>query len=243
MSDVNPLSVLIVGESGTGKTASLRNLKDQERWYYLNAEAGKQPPFRHKFMNGGFRIEDPYQVHEAFDVAREDPNCIGVITDTVTFLMDMVESQYVLTSANTQRAWGEFAQFFKILMQDKTVKLKKPAIFLAHTLRTLDESKGEWMVSVPVKGSLKNQGIEAYFSTVVATKKVRIKDLEKYQNDLLDITDEERELGFKHVFQTRTTKETTGERIRSPMGLFTREQTYIDNDVQLLLNHLNAYYS
>ena len=81
------------------------------------------------------------------------------------------------------------------------------------------------------------------FSTVVATKKVPIKELEKYQNDLLHISDEERELGFKHVFQTKITKGTTGERIRSPMGMFAKEQTYIDNDAQLLLDHLDKFYN
>jgi hypothetical protein len=96
--------------------------------------------------------------------------------------------------------------------------------------------------SVPVKGSLKNNGIEAYFSTVVSTKRTTIKELEKFGSKLLDITDEERELGFKHVFQTRLTKATTGERIRSPMGLFDKEQTYIDNCAQKLLDHLHEFY-
>ncbi|MNE86862.1 hypothetical protein D3C80_1839960 [compost metagenome] len=57
------------------------------------------------------------------------------------------------------------------------------------------------------------------------------------------ITDEDKELGYKHVFQTRPTKTTTGERIRSPMGMFSRDQTFMDNDAQLLLDHLNRYYA
>jgi hypothetical protein len=39
------------------------------------------------------------------------------------------------------------------------------------------------------------------------------------------------------------TKSTIGERIRSPMGLFTRAQTFMDNDAGLLLKHLNEYYA
>ncbi|MFA7188469.1 MAG: hypothetical protein WC117_00105 [Sphaerochaetaceae bacterium] len=81
------------------------------------------------------------------------------------------------------------------------------------------------------------------FTTVVAAKKVSIKELEKYSSNLLNITEEDRELGYKHVFQTRPTKTTTGERIRSPMGMFTRDQTYMDNDAQLLLDHLHEYYN
>ena len=37
---VNDQLVLISGESGTGKSASLMNLKNQESWIYLNCEAG-----------------------------------------------------------------------------------------------------------------------------------------------------------------------------------------------------------
>jgi hypothetical protein len=240
---INDQLVLVVGYSGTGKSASLRNIKNQEDWMYLNSEAGKRLPFPNKFRNnGGYRIEDPYQVHEALDVARQDPTVKGVIVDSITFLMDMLETQYVINSANTQKAWGDFAQFFKVLMQEKVTRLQKPAIFTAHVKDELDEKNMEMKVSVPVKGSLKNNGIEAYFSTVVSAKKMTLKDLEKYKNPLLTVSEEETELGYKHVFQTRPTKGTTGERIRSPMGMFSKEQTYIDNDAQLLLNHLNKYY-
>ena len=127
-------------------------------------------------------------------------------------------------------------------MQDKVPRLGKPVVILAHTRSELDEKTMDYKTSVPVKGALKGQGVEAYFSVVVAAKKVSIKELESYGSKLLDITDEERELGFKHVFQTRTTKSTVGERLRSPMGMFDRSQTYIDNDVQKLLAHLGEFY-
>ena len=78
---------------------------------------------------------------------------------------------------------------------------------------------------------------------MVGAKKVSIKELEKYGSDLLKITDDDKELGYKHVFQTRITKRTTGERIRSPMDLFTKAQTYMNNDAQMLLDHLHKFYS
>lgn len=239
--DVNDQLILVVGYSAAGKSASLRNIKNQEKWLYLNTEAGKRLPFRNKFQT--FRITDPYQVHEAFDHGTGNPDVEGIITDSATFMMDMFETQYVLPSTNTMKAWGDFAQFFKTLMQEKVTLFGKPTIFTAHVLDVLDEKNMEMKTSVPIKGSLKNNGMEAYFSTVVAAKKVAIKELEKYGSDLLNITDEERELGYKHVFQTRPTKGTIGERIRSPMGMFEKEQTYIDNDCQLLLDHLHKFYN
>lgn len=241
MSEMNDQLVLIAGFSTTGKSAALRNIKNQERWLYLNTEAGKRLPFKNSF--DAKRIEDPYQVFEAFDYATTNINDFdGIIIDSLTFLMDMLETQYVLCAPDTQKAWGDFAQFFKVLMQEKVVRFSKPVIILAHVLEQLDEQAHEMKVKVPIKGALKNNGVEAYFSTVVAAKKIPIKALEAYSSDLLTITEEEQELGFKYVFQTRLTKETVGERIRSPMGMFSKEQTFMDNDAAILLEHLHAFY-
>lgn len=236
----NDQLVLISGESGTGKSASLRGIRNQERWLYLGCEAGKRLPFRNRFQ--AHKIVDPYQVHEAFDYGTDNPDIDGIVVDTVTFLMDMFESQYIVGSSNTQKAWGDYAQFFKVLMQQKVTRFAKPTLILGHTREELDEAAGIMRRSVPVKGSLKNQGVEAYFSTVVSTKRVEVKALKDYASDLLNVTEEDKDLGYKHVFQTRPTKATVGERIRSPMGLFDKNQTFMDNCAQTLLDHLDAFY-
>ena len=242
MSELNTQLVLISGMSATGKSASLRNLKNQEKWFYANCEAGKSLPFKNKFKD--LKIEDPNQIFEVFDHAIENPGeCEGIIIDSLTFLMDMYESQYVLTSANKMQAWSAYNQFFKTLMQDKVLKFGKPTIILAHTQDFIDDKTLETKTYVPVKGALKAQGCESYFTTVVSTKKMSLKDLEPYKNDMLHITEDEELLGFKYVFQTRPTKQTIGERIRSPMGMFSKEETFTDNDVQVLLDHLKDYYN
>ena len=236
----NDQLVLISGESGSGKSMSLRNIRDQPNWMYLNTEAGKRLPFKNKFDS--YIISDPYQVFEGFDYAIGNPEVKGIILDSFTFLMDMFETQYVLPMANTMQGWSNYAQFAKTLFQQKVVLFGRPVIIIAHTLDVYDEQEQGFKTSVPIKGSLKNNGIEAYFSTVVSPKKVSIKDLEKMKSNLLTITEDEKELEYKHVFQTRLTKKTRGERIRSPMGLFGKEETYIDNDSQLLLDRLTEFY-
>lgn len=244
MSDTNDQLILIGGYSATGKSASLRNIRNQSRWVYLNTEAGKRLPFKNKFQAA--RVEDPMQVLDLFDeleVGNAKDDIDGVIIDSLTFLMDMYETMYVLTSANTMQAWGNYAQFFKILMQQKITRFGKPVIVIAHNRDDLDEKAHEIKTAVPIKGSLKNNGIEAYFSTVVGAKKLTIKDLEAYSGPLLNITEEERMLGFKYVFQTRITKTTVNERIRSPMGLFEAKEGFMDNDCQILLDHLKSFYS
>jgi hypothetical protein len=238
--DQNDQLVLICGESGTGKSASLMNLPKQEKVAYLNCEAGKRLPFKNDFQT--YKITDPYEVHEAFDFAEGNDDVNLIVVDTLTFLMDMFESQYIVPSTQTMQAWGQYQQFFKTLMQDKVASTTKSVIFTAHTREDLDEKSMSMKTQVPIKGALKNNGIEAYFSTVVAAKKISLKDLEPYSSDLLNITEQDKLLGFKHVFQTQLTKATIGERLRSPMGLFTQQETFMDNDASLLMERLEEYY-
>lgn len=239
MTDINKQLMLIAGESATGKSASLRNLHNPEKWIFVGTEAGKKLPFPSKFQE--FQLDDPLQIFEVFDHFTADPSVEGIIIDSLTFLMDMYESQYVLTSNNGMRAWNDFQQFFKTLMQDKVIKFPKPVIFLAHQKSELNTETGVYESKVPIKGALQSNGVEAYFSLVIKSKAIPIKDL-KLESKLLHITPEEEEDGFKYVFQTRKTKTSTGDRIRAPMGLFARNDLYIDNDVQVVLDRLNEYY-
>lgn len=246
MANGNKFAALISGPSSTGKSASLAEIREQNRWLYGNAEH-KELPFPSKFME--LLITEANHIFEMLDHAianQDEPDGPkGVILDTLTFLMDMKESQDVFGSSNGQQAWAEFAQYFKKIMQEKVALLHIPVIFLAHTLTTYDDA-GVASTAVPIKGSLKNQGVEAYFSLVVSTKRMSIKDLEaipEYDKDLLHITDDDRINGFKYVFQTRLTPKTLGERIRAPMKMFAHNQTYMDNDVQLLMDHVSRYYN
>lgn len=207
---------------------------------YLNCEAGKKLPFKAKFKQ--YTITDPLQINEAFDAAEKMEGIHTIVVDSLTYLLDMYESVYVLNSANTMKAWGDFAQYFKTLMQQHVAKSTKNVIFIAHTSDTMNESEMIMETKVPVKGSLKNNGIESYFTIVLASKKVTLKTLKDYKSDLLTITPEEEALGYKYVFQTKLTKETVNERLRGPLGLWDTKETYIDNNVQLVMNRLHEYY-
>lgn len=200
----------------------------------------KKLPFKAKFKQ--YTITDPLQINEAFDAAEKMEGIHTIVVDSLTYLLDMYESVYVLNSANTMKAWGDFAQYFKTLMQQHVAKSTKNVIFIAHTSDTMNESEMIMETKVPVKGSLKNNGIESYFTIVLASKKVTLKTLKDYKSDLLTITPEEEALGYKYVFQTKLTKETVNERLRGPLGLWDTKETYIDNNVQLVMNRLHEYY-
>ena len=241
MSETNDHLVLICGKSAVGKTASLMGLKDPEGVMYLNCESGKRTPFKAAFKQ--YTVNDPLQIYEAFLAAEGMPEVHTIVVDSLSMLMELYESVYVINSANTMKAWGDYAQYFKNLMQQHVAKSTKRVIFTAHTVDTLNESEMVMETKVPVKGALKGVSLEAYFSVIVYAKKISTKALKGFKNDLLEVTTDEEALGFKHVFQCRLTKETVNERIRGPMGMFSHQETYMDNDAQKLLDRLEMYYA
>ena len=245
---VNRKCILIEGKPATGKTVSLRNLNNPKGVLYLGCESGKELPFAKNDAGQPVNfarvdITHPNQVEKYFAEIENETECHTIIIDTMTYLMDMYETKCVLTSANTMKAWGDYAQYFKRLMQQHVASSTKNVIMLAHTMDVLNEGDMIVETKVKVKGSLMNQGIESYFNNVIASKKVPITKLEGCKSPFLKITPQEEILGFKYVFQTQLTKETVNESIRGPLGMWTPEETYIDNDVQLAMNKLRTYYT
>ena len=70
MSNENPKSLLIAGESGAGKSFSLMNFKGPEGVLYLNCEGGKPLPFKNNFKR--VTIEDPFEVFDILDKVKAD---------------------------------------------------------------------------------------------------------------------------------------------------------------------------
>ena len=237
---MNDHLVLVSGKPSTGKSASLMFIENPEGVMYLNCE-GKKLPFRSKFEE--YSIVDPNQVSEAFEAAESMNHIHTIVIDSLGLLMDMYESQYVLSSANPMKEWGSYAQFFKKMMQQHVAKSSKNVIFIAHTSDVMNETEMAQETLVKIKGAVMNTGVEAYFSTVISSKKVSLKQLKDIKNNLLTITPEEEALGFKYVFQTRLTKDTVHERMRGPLGMWQQQETFIDNNLQNVITKLQQYYS
>ena len=139
--------VLISGKSSSGKSASLMAIDKPEGVMYLNCENGKKLPFKTKFKE--LTVTDPDQVYQAFTEAEKMADVHTIVIDTLTYLMDMYESTKVLNSTNTMQAWGQYAQYMKILMSQIVAKSTKNVVFLAHTSDILNE--GEMVKETLVK--------------------------------------------------------------------------------------------
>tara|TARA_R110002167_G_scaffold101913_2_gene264950 strand:- start:1381 stop:2109 length:729 start_codon:yes stop_codon:yes gene_type:complete len=235
--------ILVSGKSATGKSASLRDIKEQSGVMYLNCENGKKLPFKNTFKS--LTVTDSNQIYGAFDEAENMSDVHTIVIDTLTYMMDLYESTRVLPAADTMKAWGSYAQYMKVLMSLKVANSTKNVIFLAHTSDVLNESEMINETIVKVKGSLMNNGIESYFTNVISTKKMPLTKLTDTlaTSPLFTVTEEDEINGFKYVFQTRLTKETVNERIRAPMGMWAINETYIDNNLQNVIDRLHDYYS
>lgn len=232
--------MLIEGLSASGKSLSLKHFKNPERVMVLNCE-NKRLPFK---PNGTriYNITDPNQVIEGIQFANNDANTDLVVIDTLDFLMNMYETNIVKKATNGQKAWGDYFTFFQELMQVHIANSSKSFIFLAHAFSVLDEALGMNITSCPVKGALKNIGVESFFTAIVMAKQVPLRLVEPFKNALLNVSEDDIERGVKYVFQTRMTKGSAGEKIRSPDGMWDKSETYIDNNAQHVLDRLNVYY-
>ncbi len=235
--------ILICGKSASGKTASLRNLKNPAGVFYACTEAGKELPFAAQFKV--HNVTHPHQIFEIFTALEKKEKYHTLVIDSLDYLMDMFESMCVLTSNNTMQGWQDYQQFFKKLMQEYVAVSRLNVVFTAHTMDILNENEAVYETFVKVKGALMNHGIESYFNSVISCKKMKLQKLEaaKQESSLLNITDEEEMLGFKYVYQTRLTKDTVNERIRNPLGMWAPNETFIDNDLQAVLDRFKTYYN
>lgn len=233
--------VMVMGKPNTGKSASLRNMH-QESMVYLNADL-KETPFRDRFMMS-VEIADAKDTIEFIRQIEGEESASGAVLDTITFLMQMYERQYVAPFAGTktgQSAWGDYGNFYRELIHEIKSGTKNYAI-LAHEDESLNEQAMQMESRVPIKGAVGKVGVEADFTTILRSMQVPITRLKGIENDLLTITPEEEEDGVKYVFQTRITKETAGSKMRSAMGLWGRNELFIDNDLDLVFKRLNKFY-
>jgi len=235
---MNNRIVLCTGKPASGKSTSLLKAANDDSLVYLNTDL-KDLPFRAKFTE--LKITDPMIIHQAIAEIEANDAMETVVLDTMTFLMDQYETQYVQKATNTMKAWGNYAQFYKQFMHAIKAGTKNYIIF-AHTKDVYNESEMVTEIKVPVKGSVGATGVEADFTTIIGSKKIPLTKL-TMENDLLNITDREKELGFKYVFQTFIDKDTVNDKMRSSMGLWADNEKYIDNDILFVTKRLEEYYA
>jgi len=235
--------VLISGKSTTGKSTCLKDIEDLNGVLYLNCESNKALTFPNANKVRAKTILDPYTIYALFDKAEKSDKIHTIVIDSITYCMDLFETKYIQAAADTQAGWGQYAEFFKKLMNTYVAKSTKRIVIIGHTADVHNEKEMITETMVKVKGSLMTRGLESAFTNVVSTKRMDLEDLEGFENEYLNITEQDEILGFKYVFQTNLTKETRNERIRGPIGMWERNETYIDNNIEYVFKKIAEYYN
>ncbi len=243
--DNNQRVVLIMGIPSSGKTASLRKMAEDPGIAYLNTDLKDLPFYVPPDGMQCAKIDRAKDIPAIIQqIEQEAEGVHSVILDTVTFLMDQFEMQHVANATDTRAAWGDYGKFYKSFMH-QIKSSSKNWIILSHSYDIYNEKELAMETKVPIKGSVGKIGIEADYNIIVTAKKMPIKKLQPYldNNELLTLSDRDEAMGLKYVFQTSITKDTLNEKNRSPMDLWSESELYIDNDISLIIQRLNDYYS
>lgn len=235
--------VLVAGKSNMGKTVSLKHLRNHEGVFYLCCEAGKTPPFQNKFKQPSEGLKDPLDVFDYFAAAEAMPEIHTIVIDSIDFLTDMFETQYIVNAKDSRNGWLEYQQFFKRIMQEVVQRSTKNWVIIGHQAEEA-VSETEFRYYVPIKGYNAKLGVASFFNVVVYARRVKLTEIDKTKVDenLLTITNRDKTVGYKHVFQVQTTKEYANSEIRSPMDMWEEDVIFMDNDIQKLFDYLDKYY-
>lgn len=255
MSDNNQrLLILLSGESAAGKSMSLRNLRNPEGVMYISTEVNKPLPFKDNFMKPKQPLTDPKSLLQWIPQIDAKPEIHTVVLDSLTFLMNMFETKYVLTKTtvtkngvvkDTLAGWSDYSEYFKTLFLDLIAKSPKNWIIISHNEKEQLPS-GQLSYKAIIKGSISKQTVESYFSLVFYARRIALEEVDKLNvppnPKYFKITPREQQFGTKHIIQCDITEEFANSKIRNPFGCFDESEVFFDNDIQLVMDKLNEYY-
>lgn len=209
--------ICIMGESGAGKTTSMRNL-DPTTTYYIDCDKkglswkGWRQQYNTELKNY-FKTDNQATVIKLLQgINANAPHVKTVIVDTINGIM--VADEMRRSKEKGYDKWIDLAcavydiiDYALVMRDDLTV------IFVAHTQTERDET-GYTFTRIKTSGKkLDKITLESKFPVVLLAKVV----------------------DGKHVFETKANNSTA----KTPLGAF--EETYIDNDISAVLKVLEEF--
>lgn len=208
--------ILVIGESGSGKTTAMRNL-DPAATYYIDADKkglswkGWRQQYSKEKKNY-LAIDDPKVVLGYIGQINDKcPQIKTIVVDTLNGLMIGEEMRRINEKGYDK--WMDLATYiWKLLDFCLTLRDDLSVIFLAHSQTDRDDLGNVWTHMKTSGRKLDKMVPESKFTTVLLCKS---------END-------------KHVFETRSSYSTA----KSPMGALEPE---VDNDIVPVLEALKDY--
>jgi len=211
--------ICIMGESGTGKTTSMRNLNPETTMYIDCDKKGLSWKGWRDCFNGDRRnylkTDFPQTAQNALKKVNDDEqykNIKTVVVDTINGLM--VADEMRRTKEKGYDKWQDLAQsIYELVDYALTMRDDLTVIFTAHT-QTDHDDNGYMFTRIKTSGrKLDKITLESKFSTVLLAKCV----------------------DGKYVFETQANFSTA----KSPMGAF--ENKEIDNDIATVVEALKEF--
>ena len=211
--------VLVMGESGSGKTTAMRNL-DPATTFYIDADkkglSWKGWRSQYNKDNKNFiQIDDPKVVAGYIgQIAEKCPNIKTVVVDTLNGLMIAEEMRRINEKGFDK--WQDLATYIWKLL-DVCLDLQKAhpdfdIVFLAHSETDRDDNGNLWTRMKTSGRKLAKMVPESKFTTVLLC----------------------RSENGKHFFETNSNYSTA----KSPMGAL---EPQVDNDIVPVLEALKEY--
>ena len=174
MSEHITKNILLVGNTGSGKSTSLRNLP-LEKTVYINTE-GKFLPFKGSSkLHSNIKLVDPDEMIQGMDWIEEQDDVKCVVIDSFSMLMDMWYMKHIANAdpRKTQQLWGEYKNFgMEVILKMKASK--KFYIMTGLMAESTDKFGVVDSQFCKVQGSLA-KAVEAHFTVVAFTDVVEEK--------------------------------------------------------------------
>ncbi len=210
-------ALLLMGESGSGKTTSMRNL-DPKQTYYIDCDkkglSWKGWRQQYSKENKNYYATDIVEnVNKTIvGVSKTRPEIKFIVIDTINGIM--VGDEMRRSKEKGYDKWIDLAQcIWDLVDYAYSFRDDLTLIFLAHTQTDRDDT-GYTFTKVKTSGrKLDKICIESKFNIVLVAKKS----------------------GDRYVFETRANNSTA----KSPLGMFTEPE--IENDITLVLKEMEEF--
>lgn len=214
----NSRVICIMGESGTGKTTSLRNLNPLETCYIdADGKGLSWKGWRSQYNAGNknyYQSSDANMIKASImKISSSRPDVKYVVVDTLNAIM--IDDEMRRLKEKGYDKWQDLAiSVYDLISFAYTLRSDLWTIFLAHTQTERDDNGAEVFTRMKTSGrKLEKICLESRFNTVLLSR-------------IID---------GRHVFETRANNSTA----RSPFGAF--EEDIIDNDIVKVIENLKEF--
>lgn len=210
-------TIAIMGESGSGKTTSMRKLNPKETFYIDCDKKGLSWKNWRKQYNAEnknyFCSSDSKKIKNILNKINEEQKQIKVVViDTLNGIM--IDDEFARMKEKNYDKWADLAfSIYDIVVTANTLRDDLTIIFTAHSQTERDDT-GFYFTRIKTSGKkLDKIVIESKLTTVLLAKCV----------------------DGKYIFETKNNNST----VKAPMGAF--EEDTIENDIVKVLEALKDY--